>query len=81
MAKNATTTEGGRLSSGDLQRILGQEFDGRGRPLGRAYLDRLIRDHVELTPLEVVAGTRQWPPDCLDSFRTAIRREREGGQL
>jgi hypothetical protein len=65
-----------RLSSGDLRRILGAEFDRKGRPLGRGPFDRLLRDYPELGPLEVVAGVRLWSPEALDAFRAVLTRER-----
>jgi hypothetical protein len=66
-----------RLSFGDLARELGKEFSRGGRPLGRSYLDRLIRDLVELHPLETVGGSRLWDSSALEQFRNAVRRDRE----
>lgn len=67
-----------RVSFGDLTRELGLEFSRNRRPLGRSFLDRIIRDHPELTHLEVVGGSRQWDASALDLFRVAIRRDQEG---
>jgi hypothetical protein len=58
-----------RLSTGDLQRELG---------LSRARLERVLRDWArELPAPEVVAGSRLWSVEALETFRSVVRRDQE----
>ena len=53
--------------------------DHRGRPLGRAVAERLLRDYArELPEPEVIGGTRTWPAEAVETFREVLRRDREG---
>lgn len=68
-----------RLSFGDLQKLLGEEFHAQRRPLSRSILDRLLRDWArEIPEPEMIAGCRTWALDDLDMFRSIVRRDREG---
>ncbi len=63
------------LSFGDIARAFP---DGRGRPLTRARLDRLLRDHArELPEPLIVGGMRLWPAGVVDALRIAMQREQE----
>jgi hypothetical protein len=60
-----------RLSTGDLQRELG---------LSRAQLERVLRDWArELPAPEVIAGSRLWDIEALETFKSVVRRDYEGG--
>ena len=72
--RQATTTAG--VAYGDLARAFP---DGRGRPMSRGKLDRVLRDYArELPEPSVVGGMRIWPPDVIDALRVALAREAEG---
>lgn len=63
-----------RLTFGDLQRELGTG----GKALGRAILERVLRDWArELPPPEIIGGSRTWPLEALESFRSVLQRDQE----
>jgi len=58
-----------RLSTGDLQREL---------HLSRSQLERVLRDWARELPVpEVVAGSRLWPIEALETFRSVVQRDQE----
>ena len=61
-----------RLSTGDLQRLLG---------ISRAVLERLLRDWArELPEPEIVAGSRLWPIEALGVFQEVLTRDEGTGR-
>ncbi len=63
-----------RLTFGDLQRELGAD----GRLLGRAILERLLRDWSRELPVpEIIGGSRTWPLEALEGFRSVLQRDQE----
>ena len=65
-----------RITLGDVARNLGQEMGRHGHPLGRSFLERLLRDYSELQGFEWIAGSRTWPAEAIEVFRGAVRRDR-----
>ena len=65
-----------RMTLPDICRALA---DHRGRPLGRAVAERLLRDYArELPEPELVGGTRTWLVEAVEVFRVVLARDREG---
>jgi hypothetical protein len=63
-----------RVSFGDLQRELGAS----GKALGRAVLERLLRDWArELPETEIIGGSRTWPVEAVAAFRSVLQRDQE----
>lgn len=64
------TTTRTRITAGDIRREL---------QIGRAVLERLLRDYGhEFPPPEVVGGSRVWPVEVIEDFKRVLARDREG---
>lgn len=61
-----------RLSSGEIR---GFFVDRKGVPMGRMIFERLVRDNVELAPVEVSAEIRLWPVYIIDRMKAVLERE------
>lgn len=58
-----------RISTGELQRVLG---------LTRGRLERILRDWArELPEPEIIAGSRTWAVDSVQTFQSVLARDKE----